>query len=180
MRYEVAYESLGETWEVHNVAIKPYPICHLIHAAADSALILREKHAIKADDIERIVAYVPQPTLHIIAEPHENKIRPANEYDAKFSTQFVIAACMVKGRFGLAELLEETLRDNEILRLAAKVECVEDREALYPQYFSGGVEIRLRDGRTTTIPVQVLAADREEFVRDLQQHLQRGHGMRRL
>ena len=42
------------------------------------------------------------------------------------------------------------------------------------------VVLRLRDGRTTTIPVQVLAADREEFVRDLQQHLQRGHGMRRL
>ena len=42
------------------------------------------------------------------------------------------------------------------------------------------VVLRLRDGRTTTVPVQVLAADRESFVRDLQQHLQRGHGMRRL
>jgi hypothetical protein len=42
------------------------------------------------------------------------------------------------------------------------------------------IVLRLRDGRTTTIPVQVLATDREEFVRDLQQHLQRGHGMRRL
>ena len=42
------------------------------------------------------------------------------------------------------------------------------------------VVLRLRDGRTTTIPVQVLAIDREAFVRDLQRHLQRGHGMRRL
>lgn len=42
------------------------------------------------------------------------------------------------------------------------------------------VVLRLRDGRTTTIPVQVLATDREQFVRDLQQHLQHGHGMRRL
>ena len=42
------------------------------------------------------------------------------------------------------------------------------------------VVLRLRDGRTTTIPVQVLAVDRETFVRDVQQHLQRGHGMRRL
>lgn len=42
------------------------------------------------------------------------------------------------------------------------------------------VVLRLRDGRTTTIPVQMLAVDREAFVRDVQQHLQRGHGLRKL
>ncbi len=42
------------------------------------------------------------------------------------------------------------------------------------------VELRLRDGRTTTIPVGVLAVDREEFVRELQGRLQRGHGLRPL
>ena len=42
------------------------------------------------------------------------------------------------------------------------------------------VVLRLHDGRTTTIPVQLLAADREEFVRDLQAHLQRGQGLRPL
>src|SRR5688572_23220920 len=148
VRYEVMHETLGETWEVHGVAIKPYPICHLIHAAADSAVILREKHSIRPGEIERIVAYVPQPTLHIIAEPAQNKVRPANEYDAKFSTQFVVATCLVKGYFGLAELLDETLRNGEILQLAAKVECAADPDALYPQYFSGGVEIHMCDGRT--------------------------------
>ena len=39
------------------------------------------------------------------------------------------------------------------------------------------VVLRLRDGRTTTIPVEVLATDREEFVRDLQRHLRRGQGL---
>lgn len=37
--------------------------------------------------------------------------------------------------------------------------------------------LRLRDGRTTTIPVEVLAIDREQFVREVQDHLQRGHGL---
>lgn len=148
VRYEAIYESLGQTWELHNVAVKPFPICHLIHACADSALILREKHSIAPGDIERVVALVPQPTLHIIAEPPAIKVRPANEYDAKFSTQFVVATCLIKGRFGLAELLEDTLRDAAILGLAAKVECAVDSDAAYPQYFSGGLEIHLRDGRT--------------------------------
>lgn len=39
------------------------------------------------------------------------------------------------------------------------------------------VVLRLRSGATTTIPVELLAHDREEFVRDLQRHLQRGHGL---
>lgn len=42
------------------------------------------------------------------------------------------------------------------------------------------VVLRLHSGKTSTIPVELLAADREEFVRDLQRHLQRGHGLRPL
>ncbi|HEV7392243.1 MAG TPA: MmgE/PrpD family protein [Burkholderiales bacterium] len=148
VRYETIYETLGKTWELHGVGIKPYPICHLIHACADSALVLREKHSIAADDIERIVALVPQQSLHLIAEPLVNKVRPANEYDAKFSTHFVVATCIVKGRFGLVELRDDALRDPQILGLASKVECVADPDSSYPTYFSGGVVIHTRDGRT--------------------------------
>ncbi|MDI6911446.1 hypothetical protein [Nocardioides sp.] len=42
------------------------------------------------------------------------------------------------------------------------------------------VRLRLTEGRTTTIPVHALAADRDEFVRDLQRHLQHGQGLRPL
>jgi hypothetical protein len=42
------------------------------------------------------------------------------------------------------------------------------------------VELRLRDGRTTTIPVGVLAVPKDDFVRELQGRLQRGHGLRPL
>ena len=42
------------------------------------------------------------------------------------------------------------------------------------------VVLRLRDGRTTTLPLGVLAADKDRFARDLQAHLDRGHGYRPL
>lgn len=42
------------------------------------------------------------------------------------------------------------------------------------------VVLRLRDGRTTTVPVRLLAARPDGFVADLQEHLNRGHGYRRL
>lgn len=40
------------------------------------------------------------------------------------------------------------------------------------------VVLRLRDGRTTTIPVQVIAADRDEFARDVRDHLELSSGGR--
>lgn len=40
------------------------------------------------------------------------------------------------------------------------------------------VVLRLRDGRTTTIPVGVLAVDKDAFVRDLQDRLQSARGLK--
>lgn len=42
------------------------------------------------------------------------------------------------------------------------------------------VVMRLKDGRSTTVPVGVLAGDGNAFVRDLRAHLNRGHGYRRI
>jgi hypothetical protein len=42
----------------------------------------------------------------------------------------------------------------------------------------GGIDcvvIRLRGGATTTIPVDALAADRDEFAKDVRSHLRRAH-----
>ena len=42
------------------------------------------------------------------------------------------------------------------------------------------VVLRLRDGRTTSIPVDAVDAPREDFVEDLRAHLRRGEGTRPL
>jgi hypothetical protein len=42
------------------------------------------------------------------------------------------------------------------------------------------LELRLRDGGTSVVPVSALAVEPEEFVRDLRERLQRGHGFRAL
>lgn len=62
---------------------------------------------------------------------------------------------------------------------AARWRDVEDAITTH-RHGSPCVVLRLRDGRTTTIPVEALAVDREAFARDVQQHLDRAHGIRRL
>jgi hypothetical protein len=42
------------------------------------------------------------------------------------------------------------------------------------------VVLKLHDGRTTTVPVRVLECRPDDFVRDLQAHLDRGYGYRRI
>lgn len=56
---------------------------------------------------------------------------------------------------------------------------VEDLVAASP----GGADcvvLRLRDGRTTSIPVDAVEADRERFVAEIRAHLSRGEGLRSL
>ena len=146
--YDYVTAGLGERWELSEVAIKPFPACHLVHACADAALALREKHNLKPEDIASVQALIPEPTMHIIAQPEANKIKPVSDYDAKFSVQFVTAACLVLGRFGLAELEQDTLNNPLILDLAARVSYAADPDTAYPKYFSGGVIIKTQDGKT--------------------------------
>jgi 2-methylcitrate dehydratase PrpD len=143
---DVLTAGLGERWHFGETALKPYPVCHFVHGCADSAIALH--HEIACDDIVKVEAYLPQPTLHIIAEPAQAKERPTSEYEAKFSAQFVVATCLLRGHIGLAELRPEVLEDPEILALASKVKCFADPDTAFPTYFSGGVVVTLRDGRT--------------------------------
>jgi len=139
--------NLGKEWLLNEVAIKPFPICHLLHACADSALAIRRKHNVKAEDIIKVRALLHPETFHYIAEPPEMRRRPVSDYMAKFSVQFVLAACFVRGKFGFAELETDALNDAEILALAQKVHHEADPDSAFPKYFSGGVVVTTRDGR---------------------------------
>jgi 2-methylcitrate dehydratase PrpD len=138
---------LGEKWFIEEVAIKPFPICHLLHACADSALTLRRKHGLKPDDIARARALLHPETFHYVCEPAEMRRRPVSEYMAKFSVQYVVAACFVRGKFGFAELEPDALKDQAILALAQRVSHEADPESQFPKYFSGGVVVTTQDGR---------------------------------
>ena len=57
----------------------------------------------------------------------------------------------------------------------------QDVEDVVASHVAGArcVQLRLRNGGTTTIPVDVLAIDGDDFVRELQNRLDQGHGYRR-
>ena len=143
---ERASAGLGDVWETLNVAVKPFPACHLVHACVDAAIALR-RGGVDPAKVTSVTALVPKEAIAVVCEPAANKRRPANDYDAKFSLPYVVAASLRAGRFGLAELEEGALADPETLALAAKVGYRADPDSRFPRTYSGEVVVRLADGR---------------------------------
>ncbi|MCZ6720952.1 MAG: MmgE/PrpD family protein [Proteobacteria bacterium] len=145
--WSICSAGLGEVWEMRRVALKPYPICHFNHAFADAALALREAHDLRPEAIDSITALIGEGEIGTVCEPEAKKRRPSNEYDARFSLHYTIAASLVKGRFTRAELSEPCLRDPVILGLCDKIHYERDPQSAFPRCYSGEVIVTTTDGR---------------------------------
>jgi 2-methylcitrate dehydratase PrpD len=145
----LATAGLGQTWELMNTAIKPYPACHFTHACIDAALILRSK-GVDPKRIKSIETRVPAGTFKVICEPEANKLKPANSYDAQFSVQWLTAAAFLRGKLGLAELDPAEISNPEILELTSKVKFADYPDSPFPRLYSGEVVVTLDDGRVVS------------------------------
>ena len=141
---------LGDSWEMLDVSLKPYPVCHFNHAFIDAALALRKANAIAPENIESIQALIGKDQVGIVCEPAANKRRPQNLYDARFSLPFAIAAALVHGRLTMDEIADTTIRDPAVVALCERFTYAIDDKSAYPRYYSGELVIRLRDGRRLT------------------------------
>ena len=146
--FDLATESLGRSWQINEVAVKPIPACHFTHAAADAAAVLRKEHCLAAKDIRRVRVRVPQEVVKTVCEPVANKRNPANSYDAQFSIPYIVATGLTKGRFTLAELEDDALNDKAVLDLASRVDYEIDEGSTFPRHYTGEVVVETADGRT--------------------------------
>ena len=144
--YSRASARLGTAWETLNVALKPFPACHLAHAFADAAIALRGA-GLDPAEVDRVTTLVPEQIVPIVCEPAAGKRRPASHYDAQFSLPYIVAASLVRGKFGLAELDQAALSDPQVLALAAKVGYEVDPRSGFPRHYSGELVVRTADGR---------------------------------
>ena len=137
--------ALGQSWHTLGIALKPYPCCHFTHAFADSALALREQFDV--GDVERVECLLSAGLHKMVAEPRETCIRPQTPYQALFSTQYVTAVALARGRIDLATFYDEPLDASDVLALAAKTFVLDDPDSDYPMHFPGEVVVHLKDGR---------------------------------
>jgi 2-methylcitrate dehydratase PrpD len=148
---------LGSEWELLRLHFKPYPANHFTHAGIDAALQLRAM-GLRPADIETVELGVATPVLRTIAEPPAEKARPSSAYTARFSGPFTFALAL-RGGGGLGvtvdDFTEQTIKDPELLALAARVRCVADPEcdAIFPEELPAIARVQTRAGERHTIKV---------------------------
>ncbi len=139
---------LGQRWETPNIAYKPYPACHFLHASLDAVIEATAGQGIAPEDVEEIIAEVPADVVPIVLEPLADKHAPRSEYDAKFSLPYVVASQLVHGRVDVMTFVGDAIHDPEVLELARRVRYEAKTYPTFGRAFPGGARVRLRDGRT--------------------------------
>jgi 2-methylcitrate dehydratase PrpD len=144
---DVPTEDLGTRWETPEIAFKPYPACHLLHAAIDATAAARDQLGFEAADVDAITVFAPQAGIDVVLAPLERKHHPQTPYEAKFSAPFAIGALLTRGRVDVTTFTPEVIADPAILEVAAKVDYALHDYPTFPESFPGGVRVRLTDGR---------------------------------
>jgi 2-methylcitrate dehydratase PrpD len=145
---------IGENYlMVEGVAWKParYACCGWAHAGVEGARCLFNENGIELDDIEEIIVDGSSGTAGLF------KGLPSTTEEAQFNQAWPLAAMLIDGEIGPAQILEPRLSDERIRSLAARVTVRESPEMerltkLFEQgdpegRFASVVTIRLRDGR---------------------------------
>jgi 2-methylcitrate dehydratase PrpD len=116
--------SLGSSWQIEGIAVKPYPACHLLHRTLDAGREVRNET--DPDGIAEIIVRVPAESIPIVAAPGEVKRSPRTPYEAKFSVQWSLAAMLCDGRVDVDTYRPERLGRPELLTISHMVR-VEER-----------------------------------------------------
>ena len=72
---------------------------------------------------------------------------PQGEYGAHFSTPYIAAVALLKGRLALADFDDDALKDPDVLKLSSKIRREDDPNSGRPKYASGHVFIKTNDGK---------------------------------
>jgi 2-methylcitrate dehydratase PrpD len=72
---------------------------------------------------------------------------PAGDYGAHFSTPFIAAVALLKGRLALADFDGAALQDAAVLKLSGKIRRTDDPNSGRPKYASGHVFVKTKDGK---------------------------------
>ncbi|CAM3321630.1 MmgE/PrpD family protein [Polaromonas hydrogenivorans] len=137
-------DGLGTRWATAETSFKFHASCRHTHPAADALLQVMQAHALKPEDLARVVTQVHQGAIDVLGPV----LRPATVHQSKFSMGTVLALVARFGHAGLAEFDQHFL-DDATQSLAGRVSMELDAEvdAAYPQRWIGKVTVHTTDSR---------------------------------
>ncbi|MGB0865590.1 MAG: MmgE/PrpD family protein [Granulosicoccaceae bacterium] len=137
------WADLGHRWLVDEQYTKPYPVCRWAQPAVVAALALKATHGFAAADIEQLELLSFHESVRL------STAEPTTTEQAQYSLPFPVAAALVHGRVGVAQISEAGLADAQVLALSRNTILIEHEpyNKPFPQKRISSVRVRLRDGR---------------------------------
>ncbi|MDP6709071.1 MAG: MmgE/PrpD family protein, partial [Alphaproteobacteria bacterium] len=144
---------LGRVWRITEVAHKPFPSGRATHGVVDAVMTLKREHGFEPADIERVEAWIPPLTHHLVGRPIQDDM--AVNY-ARLCTAYVAARALLRDFVGVEDFAPEVLNDAETLALGRRFEIrIDDNpdpNALTPIR----VEMALKDGSRHEITIDTV------------------------
>ena len=149
---------LAETYSIADIYFKPYTACRHTHGCAEAALALVREKKIDPAEVASIDAFTYGIAVLAVGKPVGEQ---STFVSAQFSIPYVVAACILDGEMGPAQMRESRIADPAVLDLAAKVRVQLDAELAdrYPEYTASRVEIALKSGERFAAQVDVPKGD---------------------
>lgn len=136
------WADLVQRWRMLEQYIKPHAVCRWAQPAIEGAVQLQQTYQLQPEQIERIKVHTFHNAVRL------NVRRPADTDAAQYSLPFPVAAALVHGKLGGSQLTSSALTDPRVLRLADRIELIEDAEfqAQFPARRFARVEIETDHG----------------------------------
>jgi 2-methylcitrate dehydratase PrpD len=139
---------LGKRFTGLNALMKPYPCCKGTHAYVELALSMVKNHHIKPEDVKEITVF-NEDDKYFLLYPLEKRRRPENPVDSQFSIPWAVATVFARGRVGIGDFTEESIRSADILELSSKVRVkidknIGEKKGLIP----AKIGVTIRSGET--------------------------------
>jgi len=140
-RTELA-RGLGKDYEILRASIKRWPVGGPIQGPLHVLQNLIRQHALRADDVERLVVRMPDKELEIVS----NRNMP------DISVQHLLALMLVDGTVTFATAHDYArVKDRRVLAMRKRTEAIGDSKLTDPQRrWRAVIDITLKDGRTLT------------------------------
>ncbi|MGH2535150.1 MAG: MmgE/PrpD family protein [Thermomicrobiales bacterium] len=136
------WADLGTRWRIGEQFFKPWAVCRWAQPAITGALALQRNHALPIAAIVRIQVTTFHQATRLACR------RPTSTEEAQYSLPFPVAAALAHGQLGLAQLDGDGLQDSCVLRLADRIELVDDPvlSTRFPAERVARVRIETADG----------------------------------
>jgi len=123
---------LGQRWALDDITYKPWPCCRFLHQAMTALKTIRDRHTIRAEDVDSIEVSA---NYALMSRRFHNR-EPSNFVARQFSFPHAIAMMLCDVPVGVDWVSEEVARRDDVVRIRNKVTVVDNpRARRFAQYF---------------------------------------------